>query len=1313
MTRGLYSGRTAKEVRSLRTLRTSDGRTRRRRGSLGIDTSSIVRRLVQDGSGLHDGTPSPTPLRPFRFEPPLTASEPANVDRYSPEPQPSTSVVQREIPSVATDEDSDSVEDLESAEQVYIAIEPTEHTGPAARDALEFIHESMDTVDACNTLQMPVPDSLEGDECSTGRIHLPHHARSILQWQSVFALLVTCGTVRMTVLQYETLRSVMNWQATELSSRAPGMPGIRKVQRIIMPYVRDNAYPMSRVEHFPIALEKAGARAPSSMHSRMARTGGPLDKCTLEQAGSRSALAPVRIVPPSEWARLDISSGPLFTSMFVRDKDEQNIAFASIEDVPIVRDRHRFLSLERGIFVQKLTGGASNSSHLPQQAVTGDPVIVHFNADKVMYSAMQRDGIVEGPHKDNYAVYTLAVVIGYVWDASFADDGVTCTDVSSVFGSLEEMIAVPSFSKSSLFRNGDTVVELVLDTCHTPGPPMYLLVFRFWRDESEPRVLLVRVPATSFGKGSFRKKECCSSRVVRVQGMMNEPSRPPEGRSVPSSGYLMDGRRYLTYRALLYCDDFQPHTSKRGSFGGCYMLPLGLAPEERAGYGAVRVLGLTPPGVSSNEVLRAAIPDIVQCTTAGITDIDANGNEVTIFIDIVGYIGDYPAVTHTLDVLGHTSRAPCHLCSFLRNDRSGSKAARYAFTTTVHSRNSSFNRSRGRIESVRKACADTEQLKVLGLKPTAEQRDLPLHELSVALAAVRKDVPLTASGHPVVPSLFDPYQSSMVAPDHLLCGMAQDVLNAILVVCPPDVRRHAEILILDALRSYNMIRQNRIFSASPPALLTMGMSERFAVLLVAPTAFECARNASASSAFRSKAPSSTSSPSNPHPVLDLLRKFQALVSETHFWPELQVDGTAALQEFNKNNGQDRLDALFQYACEYVNDMHAIFSRPQAGYEEARKCLDKPNVHRFVELYAHTLPALGHTRHFQELLFETAHQPLKRGILRSNHRDPQLAAMMAVVANDWESRLSIEVESAGPPSKWSYETCRRLQRLLVGRDLASAVDMDAVIRTFSPPVLSELSKVQRGVSSSRHGRTSRVVWRLAYGPKAPHRIMCGIDEGDMDRLLRCFDLFISSARGASTCTRTSRIFPVASSTYAVSGDLESTIRVHRRGTLYPGSVLQALTIPGGTFRDGEASLRILREASETERATGAEYTCSPAFVVSFWLILALVAMEDHSSVPSAAQLGNICDSDPYAIVLPCVQASKEKQRTNLVKVAVDDTPCLLPLGSSIREVMAMHACTGPECTVDTITEYVEHSAELCSGTAFYVYGRRQGYPPRTG
>ena len=84
---------------------------------------------------------------------------------------------------------------------------------------------------------------------------------------------------------------------------------------------------------------------------------------------------------------------------------------------------------------------------------------------------------------------------------------------------------------------------------------------------------------------------------------------------------------------------------------------------QRSGYGAVRYIGLTPPQVSSNEILQYIIQDILKCSKTGVRGLDPWGNPVTIFIDVLGYIGDYPAITHSLDLLGHNSRAPCHLCS--------------------------------------------------------------------------------------------------------------------------------------------------------------------------------------------------------------------------------------------------------------------------------------------------------------------------------------------------------------------------------------------------------------------------------------------------------------------------------------------------------------------------------------------------------------------------------------------------------------------------------------------------------------------------
>jgi hypothetical protein len=99
------------------------------------------------------------------------------------------------------------------------------------------------------------------------------------------------------------------------------------------------------------------------------------------------------------------------------------------------------------------------------------------------------------------------------------------------------------------------------------------------------------------------------------------------------------------------------------------MLPMGIPPSQRSGYGAVRYIGITSPQVSSNEIIQYIIQDIVKFSTTGVGGVDPWGNLATVFIDVLGYIGDYPAVTHSFDLHGHNSRAPCHLCFFIRQNR--------------------------------------------------------------------------------------------------------------------------------------------------------------------------------------------------------------------------------------------------------------------------------------------------------------------------------------------------------------------------------------------------------------------------------------------------------------------------------------------------------------------------------------------------------------------------------------------------------------------------------------------------------------------
>jgi hypothetical protein len=212
-----------------------------------------------------------------------------------------------------------------------------------------------------------------------------------------------------------------------------------------------------------------------------------------------------------------------------------------------------------------------------------------------------------------------------------------------------------------------------------------------------------------------------------------------------------------------------------------------------------------------------------------------------VFLDIVGYIGDYPAIMHALDVLGHNSRAPCHLCAFLRQDRTGTEGLNYyGYSTSVHSRASSFFSDGKRIKSVRSGLVSSRLLQTLVLKSTVDESHFPMHTLREALSKVSSKVPLTDCGVPVVPSVFDPYRSCLFVPDHLLFGLPQDAINATIAQCSPRVRVTAEGLMRGAKCLQNLGSQKQLFSRTSLSLHSTNTSDMFAVLLFAPSWFHAA-----------------------------------------------------------------------------------------------------------------------------------------------------------------------------------------------------------------------------------------------------------------------------------------------------------------------------------------------------------------------------------------------------------------------------------------------------------------------------------------
>ena len=108
----------------------------------------------------------------------------------------------------------------------------------------------------------------------------------------------------------------------------------------------------------------------------------------------------------------------------------------------------------------------------------------------------------------------------------------------------------------------------------------------------------------------------------------------------PPIGMLEDGRPYVRILYMPFSDDFTTMGGRGGSSGGVYIAPLVNPPSRSRGLHSVGVLGLTPPGVSSNNVMRGVIDDIVECSTRGIEISSAQGENIVVFIDLVAYIGD-------------------------------------------------------------------------------------------------------------------------------------------------------------------------------------------------------------------------------------------------------------------------------------------------------------------------------------------------------------------------------------------------------------------------------------------------------------------------------------------------------------------------------------------------------------------------------------------------------------------------------------------------------------------------------------------------
>ena len=355
------------------------------------------------------------------------------------------------------------------------------------------------------------------------------------------------------------------------------------------------------------------------------------------------------------------------------------------------------------------------------------------------------------------------------------------------------------------------------------------------------------------------------------------------------------------------------------------------------------------------------------------------------------------------------------------------------------------------MRAYREAHPGENELKKVGLKqvPPDDVDRLPLHKLSIALSNVLSTVPLTSKGIRVVPVRFDPYQNSIIAPDHFLVGIIQNAVQAVLTVMTPSERVHVDALLRDLLTRAHYFSECTYFDVDGKCLRPMKFSTILCTFIFIPWATRSACKLLTPTLRLSFSYSLIAR--TVHSSYLLRRLF---ISTFHL-PYSEVDGTDLASSIASSRSQTYFSRLQEQVYSYVSSVNDLYG----SHDFLRKALDQPNVHRLVELYVHTLPLFGRVSLVREIILKQGHQPIKRAIMYSKNQKEHLHAMKSVLSDDRKMRLGIACSSVTTPGSLTTEECIKILDASFGaghllRD--GTVTPEQVSSCFNSFVLSECS-----------------------------------------------------------------------------------------------------------------------------------------------------------------------------------------------------------------------------------------------------------------
>ena len=630
--------------------------------------------------------------------------------------------------------------------------------------------------------------------------------------------------------------------------------------------------------------------------------------------------------------------------------------------------------------------------------------------------------------------------------------------------------------------------------------------------------------------------------------------------------------------------------------------------------------------------------------------MDPYGNAVRVFIDVVSFFGDYPAVTAMTDVRGHTATAFCTFCTMRKREEACGRNLLYS--SLSHCRRLGFMRFDERTEAVRAAHPSDDVLKALGFSTgtPAYASNSPLTRYS---RGVRE---LVAKGfRPPFSMQFDSCLNIAAAPDHLFTGLIADALHVcIMSLADEELREQFEMKILDNAERNSLQHDGHVLKWKKSVctgLQSMTMSTRVGLLVCAVPLFEDEFKRTGEEVFL------------------LPGKLQRLVSLVYHLPSEEADGPTARDNFTDHGKLKMNGERYRAVREYITLCRTLFRRNV----KHRKVLNKPNVHRALELCILTVPSFGHARNCSEMVLESTHRSFKRWLETNTNANAHITAVERTLLRDWMNRVhGLYIQSTKGDEEMKVRTERGLLRLLVGQD---ALTMDrsrrgatefvtefhtAMDEAFREPVLDELPSTDQWSDMG----ASAYAWELSNDVDSSGEESETLEDG------------LKLVEDWYTCNGVEDVdlSECAVAKYMATDSMSGSRRAYAYHKVTRGCAVSVVCRGQGGIGT------IIRGARMGEER------CTVRFFAVYEVVRA-------------------SNGDNWCVV-------KELTRTGVGYSVQDSVLAILLLGRRVRRVCVMHACD-EHCSVNTNRGKVTHSSALLRGGVHRIVTRQGGYPPHLG